>query len=82
MQQQMMKYMMVFIGVLFFKVPAGLCIYFISSSLWGIAERLMLPKVIPPSGAAPESKLPPKAVKAGRSDPPPKGRPARRLKKR
>jgi YidC/Oxa1 family membrane protein insertase len=52
MQQQMMKYMMVFIGVLFFKVPAGLCIYFISSSLWGIAERLMLPKVAPPGSVA------------------------------
>ncbi len=44
MQQNMMKYMMIFIGVMFFKVPAGLCIYFISSSLWGIAERKLIPK--------------------------------------
>ncbi len=44
MQQKMMKYMMIFFGVLFFKVPAGLCIYFISSSLWGIMERKLLPK--------------------------------------
>jgi YidC/Oxa1 family membrane protein insertase len=44
MQQSMMKYMMIFIGVMFFKVPAGLCIYFISSSLWGIAERKLIPK--------------------------------------
>jgi len=43
MQQQMMKYMMVFMGVLFFRVPSGLCVYFIASSLWGIAERKMLP---------------------------------------
>jgi hypothetical protein len=31
-------------------VPSGLCLYFIASSLWGIAERLLwLPK---PAGAA------------------------------
>ena len=42
--QQMMKFMTLFMGVLFFKVPAGLCIYFITSSIWGVAERLLLPK--------------------------------------
>lgn len=47
MQQQMMKYMMLFMGLMFFKVPSGLCIYFIASSLWGIAERRMLPKPKP-----------------------------------
>lgn len=46
-QQQMMKYMMLFMGLLFFKVPSGLCIYFIASSLWGIAERKMLPRPTP-----------------------------------
>ncbi len=44
MQQKMMKYMMIFFAFLFFKVPAGLCLYFIASSLWGIAERKLLPK--------------------------------------
>ncbi len=44
MQQKMMKYMMVFMGVLFFKVAAGLCIYFIASSGWGLCERKLLPK--------------------------------------
>ena len=44
MQQRVMKYMMVFMGVMFFKVPSGLCVYFIASSLWGIAERLLIPK--------------------------------------
>ena len=47
MQQQMMTYMTVFMGVMFYKVPAGLCIYFITSSLWGIAERKLLPKSKP-----------------------------------
>jgi len=44
MQQKIMKYMMLFMGLMFFKVAAGLCIYFIASSMWGIAERKMLPK--------------------------------------
>ena len=44
MQQRVMKYMMVFMGVMFFKVPSGLCVYFIASSLWGIAERMLIPK--------------------------------------
>jgi YidC/Oxa1 family membrane protein insertase len=47
MQQQMMTYMTVFMGVMFYKVPAGLCLYFITSSLWGICERKLLPKPKP-----------------------------------
>jgi YidC/Oxa1 family membrane protein insertase len=42
MQQKMMTYMTVFMGVMFYKVPAGLCLYFIVSSLWGIGERKLL----------------------------------------
>jgi len=44
MQQKMMQYMMIFMGVMFFKVASGLCVYFIASSLWGVAERKLLPK--------------------------------------
>ena len=44
-QQKMMKYMMVFMAFMFYKVPSGLGIYFITSSLWQISERLLLPKV-------------------------------------
>jgi YidC/Oxa1 family membrane protein insertase len=51
MTQKMMKYMMVFMGVLFYKVASGLCIYFIASSLWGLAERRFLPKTTPPAGS-------------------------------
>ncbi len=43
-QQKMMKYMTVFFGLLFYKVAAGLCIYFIISSVWGFCERKLLPK--------------------------------------
>ncbi|MBV8487863.1 MAG: YidC/Oxa1 family insertase periplasmic-domain containing protein [Planctomycetaceae bacterium] len=45
MQQKMMKYMMIFMAVMFYKVPSGLGIYFITSSLWSIGERLLLPKI-------------------------------------
>ena len=51
-----MKYMSVFFCILFYKVAAGLCIYFIVSSLWGLAERQLLPKakaaLPPPTPAA------------------------------
>ncbi len=42
MQYKMMNYMMVFMGAMFYHVPAGLCVYFIASSLWGMAERKLL----------------------------------------
>ncbi len=48
-QQKIMKYMMVFMGLMFYKVPSGLCLYFIASSLWGIAEKKMIP---PPTAPA------------------------------
>jgi len=51
-QQKMMRYMMIFMAFLFFKVASGLCLYFIASSLWGIAERKLLPKVQPAAGSA------------------------------
>ncbi|MCE9604125.1 MAG: YidC/Oxa1 family insertase periplasmic-domain containing protein [Planctomycetia bacterium] len=47
MQQKMIKYMMFFMGFMFFKVPAGLCVYFITSSVWSICERKLLPKAKP-----------------------------------
>jgi YidC/Oxa1 family membrane protein insertase len=63
MQFKMMKYMMIFMGLLFYKVAAGLCVYFIVSSAWGVAERKLLPKAkpatappIPPAGGGPGKK--------------------------
>jgi YidC/Oxa1 family membrane protein insertase len=55
MQQKMMQYMMIFMGVMFFKVPSGLCVYFIASSLWGLAERKLVPK---PDATPPPEKPP------------------------
>ncbi len=67
MQMQMMKFMTIFIGFMFFKVASGLCLYFIASSLWSVAERVLVPKpkkpdgsieVVPPKPKKPEDKGP------------------------
>ena len=50
MQQKMMKYMTGFMGLLFYKVASGLCLYFIASSLWGLGERRLLKMTNPTAG--------------------------------
>lgn len=47
MQQKMMRVMMIVMGIFFYKIAAGLCIYIITSTLWGFAERKLLPKAKP-----------------------------------
>ncbi|RPH83084.1 MAG: preprotein translocase YidC, partial [Planctomycetaceae bacterium] len=47
MTQKIMTIMTMMMAVFFFRVPAGLCIYFITSSLWGIAERIIVKKTLP-----------------------------------
>jgi len=44
MQQKTMQIMMGVMGIFFYKMAAGLCLYFIASSMWGLAERKLLPK--------------------------------------
>jgi YidC/Oxa1 family membrane protein insertase len=60
MQQKIMKYMMIVMVLLFYKVAAGLAIYFIVSSLWGLVERkLLYPKKAPDgTNMAPAAKQP------------------------
>lgn len=58
-QYKMMNIMTLFMGAMFWHQPAGLCIYFIASSLWSIAERKLLgtgsmTPSIPASGASVE----------------------------
>ncbi len=43
-QQAMMKYMLIFFGLFFYKTASGLVLYFIISTLWGLAERKLLPR--------------------------------------
>ena len=47
MMQKTMTIMTVMMGIFFFKFPAGLCIYFITSSLWGVGERMIVKKTLP-----------------------------------
>ena len=43
-QQRMMKIMMIMMAVMFYKVAAGLALYFIISTIWGLIERRFIPK--------------------------------------
>ncbi len=47
--QKVMFFMTMMMALFFFRVPAGLCVYFITSSLWGIVERIVVKKTIPAS---------------------------------
>lgn len=77
MQQKTMQFMMIFMGIIFYKVASGLCLYFIASSLWGLAERKLLPKKKPPGAtvvaASPNGKAPPPGRSKGKgpAKPPP-----------
>ncbi|MFO0809242.1 MAG: membrane protein insertase YidC [Gemmataceae bacterium] len=42
-----MKYMLIVFGLMFYKVPAGLCLYFIASTTWGLIERKLIKKKKP-----------------------------------
>ena len=73
MQYKMMNIMTGVMGVMFWHQPAGLCLYFIASSLWSIAERKLLGtgKLTPAMPAVqvlePESISAPKASRNGAS---------------
>ncbi len=45
--QKVMTIMTLMMALFFFRVPAGLCVYFITSSTWGIIERIVVKKTIP-----------------------------------
>lgn len=42
MQYKMMNFMTAIMGIFFWHQPSGLCVYFIASSVWSIAERKLL----------------------------------------
>ncbi|HIE97184.1 MAG TPA: membrane protein insertase YidC [Planctomycetes bacterium] len=63
-QQKMMNYMTLFFGFMFWHMPAGLCLYFIASSMWGIAERMLLGKTSKTATADAEPSVTVKEVEA------------------
>jgi len=68
MTQNMMQIMTVFMGVLFFKVPSGLCIYFITSSIWSLVERKLVKRFTPPSKPLDSSVIETKPTTNGEAD--------------
>ena len=60
MQYKMMNMMTGVMGIMFWHQPAGLCLYFIASSVWSIAERKLLGtgKLSPAGGAGVEVIMP------------------------
>jgi YidC/Oxa1 family membrane protein insertase len=40
-QQKMMSWMMLVMGAMFFRVPSGLCLYFIATNIWSMTERTL-----------------------------------------
>ncbi len=65
MTQKMMNMMTFMFGAMFWHQPAGLCLYFICSSLWGIAERKLLGKVNMSTGGDEEPSVTVKEPKPG-----------------
>ncbi|HEV3145863.1 MAG TPA: YidC/Oxa1 family insertase periplasmic-domain containing protein [Gemmataceae bacterium] len=78
MQQKTMKWMMLIIGVMFYKVAAGLCLYFIAGSLWSLVERKVFPKPTAKKKQEPDS--PGKAVKRKGKGPKPSPNGSNRLR--
>ena len=69
MQHKMMKFMMIFMAFFFYKVAAGLCIYFICSSIWGMIERRLIPKNIAELEALRDAKTKAKKEKKKNTEP-------------
>jgi YidC/Oxa1 family membrane protein insertase len=66
-QQKMMSVMSILISLMFYHMPSGLCLYFIASTLWGLAERQVLPKANRPQAVQ-------EADRGGRREPAAAGR--------
>jgi len=70
MQQKTMKIMMIIMLLFFYKSPAGLAIYFICSSVWGMIERKLIPKqVVDAEVAAEEGPGPKETAKPKPTEP-------------
>ncbi len=57
MQAKMFFWMTLMMGFMFYHVPAGLCVYFIASSVWSMGERKILDRAVPTPPPATETTL-------------------------
>lgn len=62
-QYSVMKYMTIVMAVMFYKVPSGLSLYFICSSIWGLTERKLVKKSLAANAEAAKN-APPLAPKS------------------
>jgi YidC/Oxa1 family membrane protein insertase len=69
MNMKMMKWMSIVFGLMFYKVAAGLCLYFIASSLWGLAERKLQFKKKEPESTEPTVTEPVVVAPSPRAEP-------------
>jgi YidC/Oxa1 family membrane protein insertase len=46
MNAKIMKVMMIFMGIFFYKMAAGMCLYFIASTTWALIERRFVKKAV------------------------------------
>jgi YidC/Oxa1 family membrane protein insertase len=70
-QQKMMSYMSIMMGAMFYRVPAGLCLYFIATNIWSMTERWLLERKAKAAALNPPE-VPTVAVKNGNPPPPKK----------
>jgi YidC/Oxa1 family membrane protein insertase len=62
-QQRMMMMMPLFFGVMFYSAPTGLVLYWLTGNLVGIAQQLLINRLMPaPVPAAPATKAPVKKI--------------------
>lgn len=71
-QYKMMNVMMFVMGATFYRVPAGLCLYFISTNIWSMTERYLFEKWAKNHPPAPPT---PVLIPAGGPPQPPKPSP-------
>ena len=76
-QQKMMSFMMIMMAAMFYRVPSGLCLYFIATNIWSMTERWLLERKakaasLAAANAPPGSQLDNNANTSKMAPPPPK----------
>ena len=64
-QYKMMNIMMFVMGATFYRVPAGLCLYFIMTNVWSMTERMIFERQAKRAKLNPPPSSPPLPVPGG-----------------
>lgn len=60
--QKMMGFMMIFMGLLFYNMPSGLCLYIMASSAFGVLEQIRIRQHIEEQRNNPQPPKPPRRI--------------------